>query len=124
MSRRKRVGSRGERVVGALPDPLYTCSVRLLRALPILFATACSSNSSQIPSAPVYACNPEPADAGVGCRAVSPNDSNLYPEGCMVTLPVMAVVSPPAPVQCTCRVGLMHSPDGGFQSGLEFLCPD
>jgi hypothetical protein len=91
---------------------------------------ACAaSSSSSIPSAPVYTCNPEPADAGVGCRAPSffpnaPKNANLYPEGCMVTLPVMSGAAPGLPLQCTCQLEPMAAPDGGFARGLEFLCAD
>ena len=111
---------------------MYTYAVRVLVVVAVLLTAACStsSNSSRIPSAPVYTCHPEPPDAGAGCRATSfyatnaPKDSNLYPEGCMVTLPVASGFDPQAPLQCTCQPAPMASPDGGFRNVLEFVCPD
>jgi hypothetical protein len=87
------------------------------------------SNSSLIPSAPIYTCNPEPADSGVGCRAPgfsanAPKDSNVYPEGCMVTLPEMASCCPGQPLQCTCQLIPVAVPDGGFDNRFSFVCPD
>jgi hypothetical protein len=76
-----------------------------------------------IPDASVYTCEAGPAGS-VGCRAFSlvPNtagDHKLYPEGCMVTLPMPSGFAPCSPMQCTCQ----RTP-GLDDGGPEFICPD
>jgi hypothetical protein len=98
------------------------------------FVAACSGSSSSaspagssmIPRAPMYTCSPELPDSDAGCRAPTfyanaPKDTNRYPAGCMVTLPVASGFNPAAPLQCTCETAPVLSPDGG---ALAFVCPD
>lgn len=73
-----------------------------------------------IPDAAVYTCEAGPAGFA-GCRAsvLVAGDHNLYPDGCMVTLPMPSGFDPCAPLQCMCQ----ETP--GFEDGgLEFICPN
>ncbi len=72
------------------------------------------------PDAAVYACEVGPPDSA-GCRAaeLDPNadaDPNVYPEGCIVTLPRASTYC--GPIGCTCMT--LPSP---VDAGLQFICP-
>ncbi len=74
-----------------------------------------------IPDAAVYTCEAGPP-ASAGCRApgLDPNaagNTNVYPEGCTVTLPTPSTFC--GPVGCTCQ----RTP-GFDDGGLQFICPD
>jgi hypothetical protein len=83
----------------------------------------CPPGTPPIPSAAVYACDAgAPPDAG--CRAASgdPNashDPNIYPIGCVVTLPTMAPFCGGGccgPQTCNCET--FPGPNG-----FQFTCP-
>jgi hypothetical protein len=72
------------------------------------------------PDAAVYACEAGPQDSS-GCRApgLDPNadaDLNVYPEGCLVTLPRASTYC--GPIGCMCMT--LPSP---IDAGLQFVCP-
>ena len=106
---------------------VYARAMRVVLGLLACLTGACGSSATTIPSAPIYSCKPETADSGGGCLAPTwyanaPKDSNLYPEGCVVTLPVKSACCGVA-LDCTCSLVPMATPDGGIDSGLEFICP-
>jgi hypothetical protein len=72
-----------------------------------------------IPDAAVYMCEAGPPGA-VGCpvSGLDPNaagNSNLYPEGCSVTLPRRSTFC--GPIGCTCQQLSFGD------AGLQFICP-
>ena len=75
--------------------------------------------STIIPDAAVYSCDAA-APGAKGCRARDPNDTNVYPLGCVVHLPqVQGGCGGPCcgPQECTCD----SVPFG--DAGAEFVCP-
>jgi hypothetical protein len=83
----------------------------------------CPPGTPPIPIAAIYACDAGAApDAGCHAAAGDPNasrDPNLYPLGCVVTLPTKAGFCGGdccGPQTCNCERG----PSG---TGLQFLCP-
>jgi hypothetical protein len=74
---------------------------------------------ASIPDAAVYACEAG-GPGSVGCRApaLDPNaasDTNLYPAGCSVTLPMASTFC--GPIGCTCQQVPFED------AGLQFVCP-
>ncbi len=73
-----------------------------------------------IPDAAIYTCEAGPTGS-VGCRAagLDPNaagNTNVYPEGCTVMLPIPSTFC--GPIGCTCQ----QFPGPG-DAGLQFICP-
>jgi hypothetical protein len=76
--------------------------------------------ANPLPDAAVYMCEAGlPGSAGCRAPRLDPNatsDPNVYPEGCLVSLPVASSFC--GPIGCTCQ----QLPGPG-DAGPQFICP-